>query len=172
MMVNSMEKFFNKVTFYITAIGTAVATYYNKMDSLMQVLLVFTILDYIIGVVVAYDKKEVSSSKAWKGFIKKCFNFVIILMAYKLDSIIKTNGMLYAAATLFFLSYEGMSILEHMNTFGITFPSFIQEVLDHIHNSSDKGQLPSTWEPKQETIVNEPNLEEIAKKFLNGDNNG
>lgn len=167
------EKLFNKVTFYVTLIGTAVVSYYNSMDQLMQVLVLFTIIDYIIGVVVAYSNKEVSSSKAWKGFIKKCFNFVIILMAYKLDDVVNTTGMLFSAATLFFISYEGMSILEHMNSFGIKFPKFIQNVLDHIHNASNQGQLPSDWKPVGSTVIHpEPNLEEITKQFLSGDDNG
>lgn len=168
-----MEKFFNKVTFYVTAVGTAIVTYYRSMDQLMQVLVLFTILDYVIGVIIAYDNKEISSAKAWKGFVKKCFNFIIILMAYKLDDVINTSGMLYAAATLFFMSYEGMSILEHMNNFGITFPKFIQDVLDHIHNSSDQGKLPDDWKPVESTVVKpEPTVEDIVKQFMGSDNNG
>lgn len=168
-----LEKFFNKVTFYVTSIGTIVAAYYRSIDQLMQVLVLFTIIDYIIGVVIAYSNKEISSAKAWKGFIKKCFNFVIILMAYKLDDVVNTSGMLYSAATLFFMSYEGMSILEHMNNFGITFPKFIQDVLDHIHNASNDGQLPKDWKPVESTVIKpEPSIEEVTKKFLQGDDNG
>lgn len=162
-----LEKYFNDFTLWVTGIGTAITLWYNGRSEMLKILILFTVLDYVIGLVIAWSNKEVNSDKARKGFIRKTLNYVIVFMAYKLDGMLSAQGVMYTATVMFFISYEALSLLEHMNRFGVTFPKFIQDILEHIHNSSNEGELSKEWKPDPNTIV-KPETQ-IVKEFLGVD---
>lgn len=159
-----LEKYFNDFTIWVTGIGTALSLWYNGRSEMLRILILFTVLDYIIGLIIAWSNKEVNSDKARKGFIRKTLNYVIVFMSFKLDGMLNANDVMYSATVMFFISYEALSLLEHMNRFGVTFPKFIQDILNHIHNSSNKGELSKDWKPVPSTLVADPN--EVINQYL------
>lgn len=122
----------------ISSIGGVLGVFLGGMDGLIYALLAFSVIDYVTGIMCAIDKKELSSSVGFKGIARKIIIFSLVGVANILDVYILGHvGVLRAAVIFFYLSNEGISILENTSKLGLPVPEKLQNILQQL-NKEDK----------------------------------
>lgn len=120
------------------ALGAIVGGFLGGKDGLLYALLVLVILDYITGVLNAIDQKRLSSSVGYKGIARKVLIFVLVGTANVVDVyILGKAGVLRATVIFFYISNEGISILENAAYLGLPVPQKFQSVLKQLHQKEE-----------------------------------
>ena len=118
----------------ISSIGGVLGVFLGGMDGLIYALLAFSVIDYVTGIMCAIDKKELSSSVGFKGIARKIIIFSLVGVANILDVyILGYVGVLRAAVIFFYLSNEGISILENTSKLGLPVPEKLQNILQQLN---------------------------------------
>lgn len=118
----------------ISSIGGVLGVFLGGMDGLIYALLAFSVIDYVTGIMCAIDKKELSSSVCFKGIARKIIIFSLVGVANILDVYILGHvGVLRAAVIFFYLSNEGISILENTSKLGLPVPEKLQNILQQLN---------------------------------------
>ena len=118
----------------ISSIGCVLGVFLGGMDGLIYALLAFSVIDYVTGIMCAIDKKELSSSVGFKGIARKIIIFSLVGVANILDVYILGHvGVLRAAVIFFYLSNEGISILENTSKLGLPVPEKLQNILQQLN---------------------------------------
>ena len=120
------------------ALGAIVGGFLGGKDGLLYALLVLVILDYITGGLNAIDQKRLSSSVGYKGIARKVLIFVLVGTANVVDVyILGKAGVLRATVIFFYISNEGISILENASYLGLPVPQKFQRVLKQLHQKEE-----------------------------------
>ena len=136
-----MKEFWNDIQIIFTALGGWLGWFLGGNDGLLYALLAFVIIDYITGVMCAIVDKKLSSEVGFKGICRKVLIFLLIGIANILDSeVIKTGSVLRTAVIFFYISNEGISLLENASHLGLPVPEKIKEVLEQLHDRNEKDQ--------------------------------
>ena len=118
----------------ISSIGGVLGVFLGGVDGLIYALLAFSVIDYVTGIMCAIDKKELSSSVGFKGIARKIIIFSLVGVANILDIYILGHvGVLRAAVIFFYLSNEGISILENTSKLGLPVPEKLQNILQQLN---------------------------------------
>ena len=105
----------------------------------LKALLVLIVLDYLTGVIVAIIRKQLSSEVGFKGICRKVLIFILVGIANVLDvQIIGSGSVLRTAVIFFYISNEGVSLLENAAHFGLPVPRKMIAVLEQLHDRSEK----------------------------------
>ena len=135
-----MKEFWTSVQVVFTAIGGWLGWFLGGCDGLMYALIAFVIVDYITGIMCAIVDKRLSSAVGFKGICKKVLIFLLVGVANILDvNIIGSGSVLRTAAIFFYLSNEGVSLLENASHLGLPVPNAIKEVLQQLHDRAENG---------------------------------
>ena len=132
-----------KTSFYylqtgIFTLGALLGEFLGGKDGLLYALLVLIVLDYITGVLNAIDQRELSSAVGYKGIARKVLIFVLVGTANVVDVyILGKAGVLRAAVIFFYISNEGISILENASHLGLPVPKKLQSVLRQLHQKEE-----------------------------------
>ena len=98
------------------------------------------VIDYVTGVMCAIVDKKLSSNTGFKGIFRKVLIFIMVGVGHIIDSQILGNGSALRTAIIFFyLSNEGLSMLENAGHLGLPIPEKLKEVLAQLHNREGKG---------------------------------
>ena len=125
-----MKEFWTSIQVVFTAIGGWLGWFLGGCDGLMYALIAFVVVDYITGIMCAIVDKRLSSAVGFKGICKKVLIFLLMGVANILDvNIIGSGSVLRTAAIFFYLSNEGVSLLENASPLGLPVPNAIKEVL-------------------------------------------
>ena len=136
-----MKEMWNDIRLLIATIGGWVGFFIGGCDGLIITLLIFVIIDYITGVLCAIYDKKLSSKIGFKGITRKILVFVLVGLANMLDvNVLKTGAVLRTATIFFYLSNEGISILENAGHLGVKYPNKIKDVLEQLHDRSEKNE--------------------------------
>ena len=112
-------------------------------DGLLYALVIFVAVDYVTGVMCAVADKKLSSAVGFKGICRKVLIFLLVGLAHILDTqILHETGILRTAVIFFFLSNDGLSILENAAHLGLPIPQALKDVLEQLHNRSEKSGEP------------------------------
>ena len=135
-----MKEFWTSVQVVFTAIGGWLGWFLGGCDGLMYALIAFVVVDYITGIMCAIADKKLSSEVGFKGICKKVLIFLLVGMANILDvNIIGSGSVLRTAAIFFYLSNEGVSLLENAAHLGLPVPNAMKEVLQQLHDRAENG---------------------------------
>ena len=135
-----MKEFWTSVQVVFTAIGGWLGWFLGGCDGLMYALIAFVVVDYITGIMCAIVDKRLSSAVGFKGICKKVLIFLLVGVANILDvNIIGSGSVLRTAAIFFYLSNEGVSLLENASHLGLPVPNAIKEVLQQLHDRAENG---------------------------------
>ena len=119
----TIDILWSKIQMAVAAIGGWLGYFLGGMDGLMIALLVFMVLDYITGVMCAIADKRLSSSVGFKGICKKVLILMLVGLAHIVDlHVIGTGSALRGAVICFYLSNEGLSLLENAAHLGLPVP--------------------------------------------------
>lgn len=120
------------------AIGGFVALI-GGWDKVMEILVIFIIMDYLTGVGLAIKERQLNSEIGSKGLLKKAAIFIVIILAAQLDRIVDNPVNLFrTSAGLFYIANEGISITENIGKLGAPLPAFIKKALEQLRGKNDE----------------------------------
>lgn len=120
-------------------VGGWLGYFLGGWDGLLIALIIFVVIDYITGVMGAIADKKLSSEVGFKGICRKVIIFLLVGIAQIIDiNIIKTGSVLRTAVIFFYLSNEGVSILENAAHLGLPIPEKLKMVLEQLHDRAEK----------------------------------
>lgn len=109
------------------------------VDGFLYALIAFVVIDYLTGVMCAIVDKKLSSNVGFKGLFRKVLIFVMVGVGHLVDSqIIGDGSVLRTAVIFFYLSNEGVSLLENAAYIGLPVPAKLKDVLAQLHDRADK----------------------------------
>lgn len=128
------------VQLIFAAVGGWLGYFLGGCDGLLIALVVFAVVDYITGVMCAVNDKELSSKVGFRGICQKVLFFILVGAANILDAqVIGSGSVLRTAVIFFYLSNEGVSLLENAAHLGLPIPQKLKDVLAQIHDRAEKG---------------------------------
>ena len=134
----SIDIIWAKIQIAFTALGGWLGYFLGGMDGLLIALLVFVILDYLTGVMRAIADHELSSAIGFKGICRKVLIFALVGVGHVLDThVVGTGSALRSAVICFYLSNEGVSLLENASHLGLPVPDKLKAILSQLHNKQD-----------------------------------
>ena len=135
-----MKEFWNVVQVAFAAVGGWLGYFLGGCDGLLYALIAFVVIDYITGVMCAITDQTLSSAVGFRGICRKILIFLMVGIANILDvNVIGTGSVLRTAAIFFYLSNEGVSLLENAAHLGLPVPGAIKEVLEQLHERAEHG---------------------------------
>ena len=134
-----MKEFWNTIQLIFTAVGGWLGWFLGGCDGLLYALLVFVALDYITGIMCAVEDRNLSSAVGFKGICRKVLIFALVGIGHVLDTqVIGTGSILRTAVVFFYLSNEGISLVENAAHLGLPVPEKLKLVLEQLHDRSKK----------------------------------
>lgn len=136
-----MKDFWNVIQLIFSALGGWLGFFLGGCDGLLYTLLAFTAMDYITGVMCAVNDHTLSSEVGFRGICRKVLIFMLVGIANILDAdIIGTGSVLRTAVIFFYISNEGVSLLENAAHLGLPVPEKIKTVLEQLHDRAEKEE--------------------------------
>ena len=133
-----MKEFWNAVQFMFAAVGGWLGYFLGGCDGLLYALIAFAVIDYITGVMCAVNDRKLSSAVGFRGICRKVLIFLLVGIAHILDvQVIGTGSVLRTAVIFFYLSNEGVSILENSAHLGLPIPEKLKAVLEQLHDRAE-----------------------------------
>ena len=134
-----IDLIWTKIQIAITALGGWLGYFLGGLDGLLIALLVFVALDYVTGVMCAISDHRLSSSVGFRGICRKVLILMLVGIGHILDvHVVGTGTALRTAVICFYLSNEGVSLLENAFHLGLPVPDRLKAVLEQIHGRSEK----------------------------------
>ena len=135
-----MKEFWNTMQMVFAAVGGWLGYFLGGCDGLLIALVVFAVVDYITGVMCAINDKKLSSEVGFRGICRKVLIFFLVGVANILDvQVIGTGSVLRTAIIFFYLSNEGVSLVENAAHLGLPVPENLKAVLEQLHDRAEKG---------------------------------
>ena len=126
------------VTKTIVAVGGAAASYlFGGWSSLLNILLVFVVLDYVTGFAAAAKEGKLNSGVGAWGIAKKVGTFVIVAVAHLVDTALGDAHLFRDAAIFFFLANELLSVIENTGRIGVPIPPVLQRAVEVLRGKSE-----------------------------------
>ena len=137
-----MKEFWNGIQLVFAVIGGWLGWFLGECDGVMYALIAFVIADYVTGVMCAVSDKRLSSEVGFKGICRKVLIFVLVGMANILDMhVIGTGCVLRTAVLFFYISNEGVSVLENAGHLGLPIPARLLNVLEQLHEDAEQEDI-------------------------------
>ena len=135
-----MREFWNSIQLIFAAVGGWLGWFLGGCDGLLYALIAFCIIDYLSGVACAISDHNLSSQIGFKGIFKKVLIFLLVGIGHILDTqVIGSGSVLRTAVIFFYLSNEGVSLIENAAHLGLPIPEKLKSVLEQLHDRAEKG---------------------------------
>ena len=136
-----MKEFWNMIQMVFAAVGGWLGYFLGGCDGLLLALVAFAAADYLTGVMCAVSDRKLSSNVGFKGICRKVLIFLLVGTANILDvHVIGTGSVLRTAVIFFYISNEGVSLLENAAHLGLPVPEKIKAVLEQLHDRAEKTE--------------------------------
>ena len=136
-----MKEFWSTIQLIFSAVGGWLGYFLGGCDGLLYALIAFMVIDYITGVMCAIINRELSSAVGFKGIFRKVLIFLLVGIANIIDvQVIGTGAVLRTAVIFFYISNEGVSLLENAGHLGLPIPEKIKTVLEQLHDRAENGK--------------------------------
>lgn len=134
-----MKEFWNVIQLVFAAVGGWLGWFLGGCDGLLFALIAFVIIDYITGVMCAVADKTLSSEVGFRGICRKVLIFLLVGIGHIIDTqVIGSGSVLRTAVIFFYLSNEGVSLVENAAHLGLPIPAKLKAVLEQLHDRSEK----------------------------------
>ena len=135
----SVDLIWAKIQVACTAIGGWLGFFLGGLDGLLIALIIFMALDYVTGIMCAVLDKTLSSRVGFRGIFKKALILIMVGIANIVDvHVVGTGSALRGAVICFYLSNEGLSLLENAAYIGLPIPEKLKEILSQLHHRTEK----------------------------------
>ena len=136
-----MKEFWTTIQVDFAAIGGWLGWFLGGCDGLLYELLAFVVIDYITGIMCAIVDKRLSSAVGLKGIFKKVLIFAIVGIGHIIDTqVIGSGSVLRTAVIFFYMSNEGISLVENAGHLGLPIPKKLKAVLEQLHDRAEKEE--------------------------------
>lgn len=133
-----MKEFWNTIQLVFAVIGGWLGYFLGGCDGLLYALIAFVIIDYVTGVMCAVNDHVLSSEVGFRGICRKVLIFLLVGIANILDvSVIGAGSVLRTAVIFFYISNEGLSLVENAAHLGLPVPEKIKSVLEQLHDRAE-----------------------------------
>lgn len=133
-----MKEFWNTIQLIFAAIGGWLGYFVGGCDGMLYALIAFVVIDYITGVMCAVSNHTLSSQVGFRGICRKVLIFLLVGIANILDIHVLGNGSVLRTAVIFFyISNEGVSLLENAAHLGLPIPEKVKDVLEQLHGRAE-----------------------------------
>ena len=157
-----MKEFWNLIQAVFAVLGGWVGYFLGGNDGLVYALIAFVVIDYLTGVMCAISDKKLSSAVGFKGICRKVLIFLLVGIANLLDLyVIGTGSVLRTAVIFFYISNEGVSLLENAAHLGLPVPSQMKAVLEQLHERSE-----DTEEETEDETVDESDTDSEEESYI------
>jgi toxin secretion/phage lysis holin len=134
-----MKAFWYTIQAIFTAVGGWLGWFLGGCDGLLYALLAFVVIDYITGIMCAVVDRKLSSAVGFRGIFKKVLIFALVGIGHIIDAYVIGNGSILRTAVIFFyLSNEGVSLVENAAHLGLPIPKKLKDVLEQLHDRAEK----------------------------------
>ncbi len=135
-----MKELIHTLQLIFAAIGGYIGWFLGGLDGLLYALVAFVVADYITGLMAAFLEKKLSSSVGFKGIFKKVLIFAFVGLGHIIDFyIIQKGSALRTAVIFFYLSNEGLSIIENATMIGLPVPEKPKAVFIELGKEDEKS---------------------------------
>ena len=125
---------------FISLIASEVATIFiylfGGIDVALTCLIVAIVLDYVSGMIKAYNKKQLSSKIGFSGILKKIGILILVMLSVLVDRVTGNTGAIRTLVIYYFVANEGLSVLENLGESGIPIPNAIKKALKVLKDQS------------------------------------
>ena len=136
-----MKEFWTTIQLVFSAVGGWLGYFLGGCDGLLYTLLAFVVLDYITGIMCAVADHKLSSAVGFKGIFRKILIFALVGVGHLLDvQVLGAVGVLRTAVIFFYLSNEGVSLIENAAHLGLPIPAKLKAVLEQLHDRAEKEE--------------------------------
>ena len=136
-----MKEFWTTIQVVFAGIGGWLGWFLGGCDGLLYALLAFVVIDYVTGIMCAVVDKKLSSEVGFKGIFKKVLIFALVGIGNILDTrVIGSGSVMRTAVIFFYLSNEGVSLLENAAYLGLPIPQKLKSVLEQLHDRAEKEE--------------------------------
>lgn len=133
-----MKEFWNTIQLIFAAIGGWLGYFLGGCDGLLYALIAFVVIDYLTGIMCAISDHTLSSEVGFRGICRKVLIFLLVGIANVLDIHVLGNGSVLRTAVIFFyISNEGVSLLENAAHLGLPVPEKVKDVLEQLHGRAE-----------------------------------
>lgn len=136
-----MKNLIGAIQMFFTGIGGYLGYTLGGCDGFLYALITFVVFDYISGVMVAILEKKLSSEVGFRGIFKKFLIFFLVAIANILDmNLVGSGSAIRTAVIFFYLSNEGISILENTVRIGLPVPKKLKEILESFDEEDEEDE--------------------------------
>lgn len=142
-----------KIKVFITALTSAFFSFFGLLAIPILLLVSSNVVDYATGLMATTSRKEkISSYKSIKGIIKKVSMYMLIIVGFIIDILIKYTianlgiqlqfpTLVSCIVAIWLVCNELISILENLIDIGVEVPSFLKPLVEKIKNEVEsKGE--------------------------------
>jgi len=134
-----MKTVWNSIQYAFTALGGWLGWMMGGFDGFLYALVVVVAIDYVTGVMCAILDRKLSSDIGARGIFKKVVIFTLVAVGNIIDTnILGEGGVIRTAVIFFYMSNEGISILENATRLGLPVPEKLRTVLQQLNEGGDK----------------------------------
>ena len=133
------EDIFNSI---FAAIGASVCYFFGEVNGVFHALVAFALIDYITGLFKGSKKGTLSSRIGFDGIKRKVTMFLLVGVANILDKelisgLTGSSELVRNLVIFFYLSNEGLSILENSIAIGLPVPERLKNILIEFRHKSE-----------------------------------
>ena len=119
-------------------VGAFIGLLIGDLNGLLIALIIFMIIDYITGVLAAVYRRKLSSAVGFRGLIGKACILLVVILGNVVDVyVLQSGAVCRTACILFYLSNEGISIMENYCNMDLPFPEKLKRVLEQLTNENE-----------------------------------
>ena len=134
-----MKQIIPTLQYVFAGIGGFMGWFLGGLDGFLYALILFVVIDYITGLLAGFVQKKLSSEIGFKGICKKVAIFCLVGVGHVIDSLVIGSGSVIRTAVIFFyLSNEGISIIENVAIIGLPVPKKLIEVLEQLRDDAEE----------------------------------
>lgn len=140
-----------EISYYGGAVGIFIIGLLGGLDDFLKALIIFMVIDYLTGVLVAWQRKKLSSSTGFTGLRRKGTILLLVILGSVVDTYILQKGQVVRTAVIFtYLSNEGISILENCSNLGLPIPKKLKSVLEQLNDTDSDEEKKGIEEDEDE----------------------
>ena len=136
-----MKQIISTMQYVFAGVGGFMGWFLGGLDGFLYALIMFVAIDYLTGLMAAYVQKNISSEVGFRGICRKVAIFCLVGVGHVLDTQVIQNGSVLRTAVIFFyLSNEGISIIENIAIIGLPVPKKLKDVLEQLRDDELEGE--------------------------------
>ena len=135
-----MKDIINMLQLVVAAVGGYIGYFLGGWDGFLYALVAFVVIDYLTGIMVAILEKRLSSEVGFRGIFKKVLILMLVGVAHIVDlHVVRSGEALRSAVICFYLSNEGVSVLENAGHLGLPIPEKLKGILAQLHDRIEEA---------------------------------